>query len=300
MTHRQIIDQLKEFDFAEDNRDYVHQKLKDLGKFGVLLTTLHKGKRIIRARLSEKESFKNISDLSFKPQEYNSTYQRASTPYKTMFYGSIVPEIQGNSEPQTARITILFELSEFVRNTNTKGEQDITYSAWEVVEDIELISLIHHQDFERPTELTKKLRLDFEGFISQYPELKTPSLEISEYLAHEYAKDKIPDHLHYMISGIYSEIGSSKYDGVLYPSVRLAGEGINVAIKPDTVINKLKFLGASECTVYKNEKDVFVGNNTKSRLDNKNELVFTKMEEKYYVSKEIGRQQVGLNIENDS
>ena len=295
MTHKQIIEQLKEFDFSEDNSEYIQQRLKGLGKFGVIITKLHKGKRIIRARLSEKESFKNISELSFKPQKYNTTYQRASTPNNTMFYGSIVPKILGDSEPQTARITILFELSEFVRNTDTIGELDITYSAWEVVEDIELISLIHHKNFERPTELTKKLSSDFEEFVTQHPELKIPSLEISEYLAHEYAKAEIPDHLHYMISGTYAEIACSKYDGVLYPSVRLAGEGINVAIKPDTVINKLKFLGASECTVYKNEKAVFVGNNTKSSHDNENHLVFTKIEEKHYVPKEIGRKQVGLN-----
>jgi len=294
MTHRQIINELKQVDFSTDNRDFIYQRLKRLGEFGVIITTLHKGKKIIRARISAKEPYKNISELSFKPQEFNHTYQRASTPKHTMFYGSIVPEIAGTTEPETARITILFELSEFVRSTETIGEQGITYSAWEVMEDIELVSLIHHKKFKRPTALSKKLQTEFEEFASQKAELETSTLEISEYLGHEFAKEAIPDHLHYMVSALYSEIVCSSFDGILYPSVRLAGEGINVAIKPESVKSKLQFLGASECTVYKNKKNVFVGNDTQSIHDEKGNLTFSKIEAEHYTSREIGRKKVGL------
>lgn len=295
MTHREIINELKQVDFSTDNRDFIYERLKRLGKFGVIITTLHKGKKIIRARISEKEPFKNISELSFKPQEFNHTYQRASTPKHTMFYGSIVPEIAGKTEPETARITILFELSEFVRSTETIGEQGITFSAWEVMDNIELVSLIHHKKFERPTELSKKLQAEFEEFASQKPELEYPTLEISEYLGHEFAKEEIPDHLHYMVSALYSEIACSNFDGILYPSVRLAGEGINVAIKPESVSNKIKFIGASECTVYKNKKNVIVGNDTQSTHDNEGNLTFSQIEDEHFTPKEFGRRQVGLN-----
>lgn len=294
MTHRNLLDELKNVDFSTDNRDFIHDRLKKLGKFGVIITTLHKGKKIIRARISEKESFKKISQLSFKPQEFNLTYQRASTPKQTMFYGSIVPEIAGKTEPETARITILFELSDFIRTTETKGEQRITFSDWEVTEDIELVSLVHHKRFDRPTELSKKLQAEFEEFTKQQPDLEKPTLEISEYLAQEFAKTDIPDHLHYMISALYSEIVCSKFDGILYPSVRLAGEGINVAIKPESVTSKLQFLGASECTVYKNEKNVLVANDTKSIQSEMGDLTFSKIEVEPYNPMEFGRKQVGL------
>lgn len=294
MTHKEILNELKEVNFLTDSRAYIYQRLKRLEKFGVIITTLHKGKIIIRARVSEKESFISVSDLSFKPQEFNQTYQRASTPKHTMFYCSIVPEIAGKSEPETARITILFELSEFVRSTETIGEQGITFSAWEVIDDIELVSLIHHKNFKRPTDLSKKLQEEFEAFTKKHPDLYTATLEISEYLGYEFAKIEIPNHLHYMISALYSEIVCSNFDGILYPSVRLAGEGINVAIKPETASNSLKFLGASECTVYKNKKRVFVGNDNESIHDENGDLQFFQIEANHFTPKNIGRIQVGL------
>jgi hypothetical protein len=294
MEHREIIEQLDQLNLSKFPLDIAKQYLKQLGKYGVIITTLHPGKRIIRARISEKASFDSVSKLSFKPQEYNLEYQRASTPNNTMFYGSIVPEISGTQEPETARITIIFELSEFVRNAKSIGEQDITFSAWDVIENIELVSLIHHKNFERTTKLSIELQTIFNEQIKLNPELKTPSLEISEYLANQFAKLPINKHSDYLISAAYSEIISELFDGVLYPSVRLAGEGINIAIKPDTVDNKLKFIGSSECTIYKNGKSVFVGNNTQSSLNGEGKLIYHKLDNSSFVSKEFGRKQVGL------
>jgi len=295
VDYRDALDELRKFDFSTEDSDYIYQRLINLGRIGVIVTSLSRGKKIIRARLSEEASFTTISKLSFKPSQHNITYQRASTPRNTMFYGSIVPEVLGNTEPTTARIPIIFELSEFVRNDDTIGEQDITFSAWEVQDTIELISLVHHKRFVRPTELTRQLQEQFEHFVGEDQNLRNQSLAISEYLAYEFAKSEIPHHLHYMISAIFSEIICQRFDGVLYPSVRLAGEGINVAIKPQTVNDKLRSLGASECTVYKNKDKVFVGNNTQSSHDIHGNLTFHRVERENFVTKEMGRRLVGLN-----
>ncbi len=293
MKHRKIIQTLNQLDLNSCSDNDVRNNLKLLGEFGVMITTLHKGKKIIRARLSEDKPFKNISELSYKPQKFNTTYQRASTPFQTMFYGSIVPEILGKSEPQTARITVAFELSEFLRDIGTVGEQDIVFSAWVVEQDIQLVTLIHHKKFARPTELSSQLQAEFEQFVKSNPDQKIPTLEISKFLGNEYAKLPIAKHTDYMHSAIYSQLVTKKFDGVLYPSVRMAGEGINVAIKPETIDEKLKFLGASECTIYKNGKEVFVGNNTQTTISG-NEIEFLPIEKEYLVTKDFGRKQVGL------
>ena len=98
---------------------------------------------------------------------------------------------------------------------------------------IELLSLMHYKEFERPTELSKKLQSEFEEFIEKHPEKKESTNEIAEFLGEQYAKTVSPDEdYNYLISASYSEIVSELgLDGVLYPSVKLAGEGINVAIK---------------------------------------------------------------------
>lgn len=294
MNYQMVIAELQAQLISNPDPDKIRYLLRSFGKFGVLITTLHKGKVIIRARPSEKEPFGKASDLSYKPQKHNKTYQRASTPLKTMFYGSIVPEISGENEPQTARITIGFELSEFIRSKSSTGELDLTYSAWEVMEDIELVSLIHHKKFERPTKMSIELQQRFELMCRDYPNLREPTLAISEFLGNEFAKLPILKQEDYMISALYSEIVSSKYDGVLYPSVRLGGEGINVAIKPETVDTKLRFIEASECTFYKNGLQVYLGNNTKSTIKENGTLEFNRLDDQFYVSRMEGRKIVGL------
>jgi hypothetical protein len=161
MSYIDIIKKLETIDLKSYPKDEIIKLITGLGKVGLILTTLHDGKRILRARINENNKhFKSLSELSYKPQEFNTTYQRASTPQKTMFYGSIVPEILGKTEPDTARITTIYELSDFIREIDTVGTQKITFSVWEVCDDVDLISLIHYKKFERPTELSKKLQLD--------------------------------------------------------------------------------------------------------------------------------------------
>ncbi|NOU48082.1 MAG: hypothetical protein HOO86_13620 [Bacteroidales bacterium] len=297
MNYTEILERLESLDLKSYPKDKIKELLTGLGKVGVIITSLYDGKRILRARINEdKKQFKSLSELSFKPQEFNTTYQRASTPQSTMFYGSIVPEILGKTEPDTARITTLYELSEFVRAIDTIGTQKITFSVWEVCSDVELLSLVHYKNFQRPTELSKKLQNDYDKFISHYPQFKQSSFEITQFLGEQFAKpvNSIDDY-NYMISAIYSEmlIGFG-FDGVLYPSVKLAGEGINIAVKPEIIGDKIKFIHAGECTVYKNKKQVFVGNDTYANVEKDGNLKFEKAPAEVYTSEEFGLKYVGL------
>ena len=297
MKHNEVIKKIENLDLTSYPHTEVKSLLKELGKIGTIITTLHKGKRIIRARINENSKpFKNISELSFKPQEFNTTYQRASTPDNTMFYGSIVPEILGKNEPDTARFTTLLELSDFVRDTETVGMQKITFSVWEVVEDLHLVSLIHHKNFDRPTDLSKQLQQDFLTFIEEYPELKKSSIETTQFIGEQFAKPVAVDKDYdYLISAVYTKlITEFGYDGVLYPSVRLAGEGINIAVSPQNINTKIRFVHSGESTIYKNKMNVFVGNDTYAIKKEENNLEYIKAPNGVFVSKEYGLKKVEL------
>lgn len=298
MPHREIINKLSNLDLSTYPVDEVHGSLKKLGSFGVILFILKPGKRILRGRINTLSGeFDNISKVSYKPMEYNKTFMRASTPHRTMFYGSIVPELCVNNEPQTARITIINEISEFARDIKSVGEESITFSVWEVQKEIRLISLFHNEGFERPTELSKKIQSEFEIIMQSYPDKLESTLEIAKFLGEQFAKI-VPknEDFRYLISACYSEIVTELgFDGVLYPSVKLAGEGINVAIKPESV-SKLKLLHVGECTLYKNKKKLFIGNNTFANINSSGALQYQKLTTDDFVSKNFGRRQVGLRL----
>ena len=73
----------------------------------------------------------------------------------------------------------------------------------------------------------------------------------------------------------------------------MAGEGINVAIKPESV-SKLKLVHVGECTLYKNKKQIFVGNDTVAKINEDGSLQYEKAPDDVFVPREFGRQQVGL------
>lgn len=177
-----------------------------LGSFGVIITNLHPRKRILPGRINEKShEFDNASKLSYEPKEYNTTYMRACTPNETMFYGSIVSEILGEGEPTTARITIIYEISEFAHDLESFREQIITFSVWEVQKEIRLFSLLHHKNFEKPTEFSKTLQVEFEKFIKKYNGKEEQTTKIAEFLVEQYSKIVSPEEdFDYLISARYS------------------------------------------------------------------------------------------------
>lgn len=110
---KKTIDKLKSSKLSEYPVDEIKKLLSDFDTAGVIVMTLHKGKTIIRARPNEPdETFKTISEFSFKPSVFNKTYQRASTPLTTMFYGCVVPENIEKGELDNASSFVL--LSKFV------------------------------------------------------------------------------------------------------------------------------------------------------------------------------------------
>ncbi|MEO6979271.1 MAG: hypothetical protein ABI113_12860, partial [Mucilaginibacter sp.] len=79
------ISRLKILDLSEYPGKDVAGHLSKFGSIGSIDYYLHPGKKIIRARPHNNDGpFKERHLLSYKPQQYNTTYQRGSTPERTM------------------------------------------------------------------------------------------------------------------------------------------------------------------------------------------------------------------------
>ncbi len=86
---KDVINAIKNLDLTKYPHDEILSELRKIGKAGLVMNTLHPNYEVIRVRPNRNgERFSNINDLTYKPEEFNKTYQRGSTPNKTMFYGS--------------------------------------------------------------------------------------------------------------------------------------------------------------------------------------------------------------------
>lgn len=266
-----VIEEFKKLDLSKYPEAEIKDLFNEVGHIGSMIITFHKGKSVMRARPNEdNHRFDKKADLSFKPQEFNKTYQRASTPHQTMFYATTVPDKLEEGELDNMRIIGVTETIPMLRDKTASGFQKISFGRWVVEEDIKLMAIVHHQSYYNESNYTRELVNAFKGFIDVYPkEIVDRSLKFQDYLASEFAKEEINADYDYMISAIFTEnITKQGLDGILYPSVRTEGKGFNIAITPKST-EKLGLYVAGECSIYKSKEKVVIGNDALVKLDGK-------------------------------
>ena len=268
-----VINELKKLDLST----YPENEIRNLiSKFGIIASmgvNYHPGKSVMRARPhDEGVRFKLKKDLSFKPQEYNKTYQRASTPYETMFYATAVPDEPKPGELDNMRVIGIAETIPMMRDLTKSGFQKVSFGMWYVKEPLTLLAIVHKDSYYNENSFTKELVEAYkEASKSASPELIEKSLKIQTFLADEFSKEHLRYDYDYMISAIFTQMVVNKgFDGVFYPSVRVGGRGFNIAITP-AATKKLGLYVAGECSVYKKKDNTIVDNNAVIQLDGSQE-----------------------------
>ena len=273
---REVLEELKTLDL----RTYPYEKAKSLMeevfRFHAMLHIIPKGSAVLRARPNENgKSFSNENELSYKPQEFNKTYQRASTPHHTVFYAGALPD---RKETLDLMVIATLEASPLVRKmtsdknkalSNQIQSETITFGRWEVKKDLPLIAVCYNENFIQKHSLTKGLFKTYSDLLNTLTdEQKEISFKINNFIALEFAKDKIEADYDYLLSAIFTEIAIERgYIGVLYPSVRCEGEGFNVAIAPQFVSEHLKLTAVGESKIYNKNKEYFINHETFTYID---------------------------------
>ncbi len=271
-----IISNLESLDLAQNPYDEVLSLLKCANNIGFIVTTYSKGKSLIRARPNENDiQFRFKKDLSYKPKEKNLCYQRASTPNNTMFYACCLPEMLEHGELCNERVIATFESMPWIRNELCSGNKKITFGKWIVKEDINLIAIVHKKDFFMASRYIRELVTTFDDFLNNYSlDVQERAFMFLSFLAEEFSKE-INVHTDYMISAIFSELITKirNIDGIFYPSLRVSGQGFNVAIKPESCY-KLCLTDVMESTIYKIKDKVIVDNDFIAHLENNSDEFF--------------------------
>ena len=268
-----VIKKFKDLDLSIYPDKEIRGLFNEVGSIGVIIVTYHKGKSVMRARPNwDIKRFSKRSDFSFKPQEFNKTYQRASTPNKTMFYATSVPDKIEEGELDNMRIIGLTETIPMLRDKTKSGYEKISFGRWVVQDDINLVAIAHEKSYYNESNYTRELVNSYDRFLKKYPkEVVEKSMKFQDFLASEFSKAEINHDYEYLISAIFTEnMIKNGFDGVLYPSVRTGGKGFNIAITPEAS-KKLKLVVAGECSIYKLSDQIVVGNDALVELDGEQE-----------------------------
>ncbi|MDR2127382.1 MAG: hypothetical protein LBP63_11220 [Prevotellaceae bacterium] len=203
-TTKGVLDKINGIDLSYYPFAEVQELIRSLGKNSSLIFTLHYGKILTRARPGR--GYTQISELSYLPQDKNTKCQRASTPNKTMFYGTLVQE--GESLDK-ARMIAASECSSLLRSVvDTKGIEKITYGRWSVLKDINLVVILDEEIYaESPTNpLLTELKKAYSKFIGTVPDIEDNVKQISNFFAKEFSKDDIKNDYDYFISAVFTEV----------------------------------------------------------------------------------------------
>lgn len=299
MTINELITKLKSFDL----RTYPYAEIKNLlkeniGEILIVGRTFHKGRQLMRGRLNERYDvrYTKKSDLSYKPKELNKEYQRASTPYNTMFYACYLSDNPSDEEISSMRIPCVMETiyKEF-NDKKSSFYKKMTFGRWEIVEELKLFPLFLSDNFSEKTSFLKGIKESYDKNLKEIEnkEVAEKSRKILTYLANEFSKENINDDYDYMISAIFTEIITELgYDGVLYPSVRTVGKSFNIAITPKAT-EKLKLIAVTESSLYKHKENTKMGNDASIELLKNEEKFELKqsdefLEQQYFLMDSLG------------
>lgn len=269
MDIKTTLEELKNTDLSKYPTKEINKLFNEFGRIASIVVHFHKGKSVMRARPNyDNERFEKRSQYSYKPQEFNKTYQRASTPNQTMFYATVIPDKIKEGELDNMRIIGVAETIPLLRDINKSGYQKISFGRWEVEKDLNLVAVVQKDKFYEESSYTRELADAYEEFLKNIPkEIAEKSLEISSFIADEFAKAEINNDYDYLISALFTELVTKKgFDGILYPSVRVYGKGFNIAITPEAT-KKLKLKVAGECSIYKHKDHTVIGNDAIVELE---------------------------------
>lgn len=225
-----------------DNPDKI-RKLILSTRATIIIPTLVLGKGCYIYRATPITDIADINEskrLSYKPAYLNKTYQRASTPFNTMFYG-IVSNTYTN-----AVMGCLGETCDCLRNINTPNKHyKVVISEWKLKQDVALVQMISIKGFNKSKvfnnqkEITKMIK-------ENNAQNELENIKFLEFMSREFKK-KSQQESDYWISAIYTEFLTQLmgYNGIVYESVQAIDPTLSevkcIALTPDFTDNNLSF-----------------------------------------------------------
>lgn len=244
------LEKLRNLDFANSTPDDVRELLSDI-KILCVPFYIKQGTYILRGRKGG--GYIKRSQMTYCPVEKCTSMQRATLANQTMFYG-VISDNQAHQED--ARAVVTSECSILCREgINSIGREVFSVAHWEVIKPLHIVSLINDTTYPevKNNALLNQLRDAFDKFHGGIQSSENEK-KISRFVSSEFCK-VVKNDCDYLISATIATdiIKDMDFDGIVYPSVQLGGQGgVNIALTTKSVNRKLKFKRTLEQTLYKN------------------------------------------------
>lgn len=236
---KRIISRLNIIDFNSDDAYGIIEKVikTELLQFALPTKIFESG--LIFYRCSnhyDMNDFTTTTRLSYRTDlEDINDYGRANIKQQGIFY--CADEIA----------TVVGETNPVFRGDGHKDVDSfaVTVSTWRSIKPLEFTLVINNKQAQEKNTLITKYKTDIDKLIKEIFDKEADKIhEILNFISNEFALNTNGNSNYYKISSVFSQIAFNTSDGIIYPSVQRKLEGINFAIKPDSVDDKIEFVEA--------------------------------------------------------
>lgn len=287
--YKEKIQRLRSIDLNDNSKTEELRRLLSQIRFPIVLSNAVAGATVTRARRGR--GYRDKKDMSYKPSNLCKTYQRATLPNQTVFYGILSDDERHLENARAIGVSECSVLAD--QGLYSIGREYIANSRWAITESIAVACIISANSFKdvHNNRLLENLRQDFINTHHDNDE----ALFVSDFIVDEFSK-RVPSGQdnEYKISAFLADLLLNKhgFEAVAYPSVKLGGQaGLNIAIRPDVAESKLMLLSIADQCYYKNAEHGIVRIESIYDVINKCELPVHQQSD-YELCKQIGIQTI--------
>lgn len=251
---KQIVEKLKQLNLTTANEEDIVSIMLKAGRGGGIITDYHPAYTendvpnfFVRASNynSNKEQIISTDRLSYPPLKFNEKYQRASTPQKPMFYAvryQSIYEKDSFSAIKTCLLETIVDYEEMV-SPGSRVAISLRYNMFP----IKLYSIFNWQEFQDSNPQYKEVVAAFIEAINERSESEKEDTKIFlNYLSEIFCLPVGVDQNLYKPSAIITQYLIDKMinlnieiDGIVFPSTKVKGKELNVALIPAKSDQKL-------------------------------------------------------------
>lgn len=219
MTTQEYLQNLEKIFFKPDLvYEMLFANFINLSGFNFQTVAIKQGSPIYRARYTDKnDSFQKLSDISYPPKEFVTTFSRLNRPNQNLFYAS-------ESEISCLKEMLPFWFTEF----NVGDKIQVTLGKWIIRKDIKLILI---PDTENINDLNRNI-------VNQ---LQASEMEFWDYFSSKFKTSTKENRNIYEFTSAFgnalwlnSNLQKLNVNGFIYSSVQ-SPENLNLALSTDTI-----------------------------------------------------------------